>query len=48
MIVSFLCILENTEQNKLGFYDIDVVLSQIEERPTDNEDLAGCELLPIA
>lgn len=48
MIVSFLCILENTEQNEYGFYDIDVVLSQIEERLTDNEDLVGCELLPIA
>lgn len=48
MIVSFLCILENTEHNKYGFYDIDVVLSQIEDRLTNNEDLIGCELLPIA
>lgn len=48
MIVSFLCILEDTEHNKFGFYDIDVVLSQIEGRLTNNEDLVGCELLPIA
>ncbi|MBD5471838.1 MAG: SMI1/KNR4 family protein [Lachnospiraceae bacterium] len=48
MIVSFLCILENAEHSEFGFYDIDVVLSQIEERLTDNEDLVGCELLPIA
>ncbi len=43
MIVSFLCILENAEHSEFGFYDIDVVLSQIEERLTDNEDLVGCE-----
>lgn len=48
MIISFLCILEDTEHNEFGVYDIDVVLSQIEERLTDNEDLVGCELLPIA
>ena len=48
MIVSFLCTLEDSEHHKNGFYDIDVVLSQIEDRLTDNEDLVGCELLPIA
>lgn len=47
-IKSFLCILEDTENSEFGSYDIDVVLSQIEERLTDNEDLVGCELLPIA
>lgn len=44
----FLCVLEKTEGNKYGSYDIDVVLSQIEDRLTSNEDLVGCELLPIA
>jgi len=48
MIMSFLCILEDTEHSNFGFYDIDVVLSQIEERLTDNEDLIGVEVLPIA
>ena len=48
MIESFLCILQNSENRENGFYDIDVVLSQIEDRLTDNEDLVGCELLPIA
>lgn len=48
MIVSFLCVLQDTEHHEKGFYDIDVVLSQIEERLTSNEDLVGCELLPIA
>lgn len=44
----FLCILKETENNAYGSYDIDVVLTQIEDRLTDNEDLIGCELLPIA
>lgn len=48
MVVCFLCILEDTEHSKFGCYDIDVVLSQIEERLTENEDLVGYELLPIA
>lgn len=48
MIISFLCILENTEYSKFAFYDIDVVLSQIEDRLTSDENLIGCELLPIA
>lgn len=44
----FLCVLENTEDSEYGSYDIDVVLTQIEDKLTDNEDLVGCELLPIA
>ena len=48
VIERFLCILEDSENNQLGMYDIDVVLSQIEDRLTDNEDLVGVELLPIA
>lgn len=48
MITTFLCVLEDTEHSTNGCYDIDVVLTQIEDRLTDNEDLVGCELLPIA
>ena len=48
MITTFLCVLEDTEYSTNGCYDIDVVLTQIEDRLTDNEDLVGCELLPIA
>ena len=48
MIESFLGILEDTENSEFGSYDIDVVLTQIEDRLTDNEDLVGCEVLPIA
>ncbi|OXM85727.1 SMI1/KNR4 family protein [Paenibacillus rigui] len=44
----FLCILEDANNNKFGVYDIDVTLTRIEDRLTDNEDLVGVELLPIA
>lgn len=29
-------------------YDIDVTLTQLEDRLTDNEDLIGVDILPIA
>lgn len=48
LIERFLCILEKPEEHEFGFYDIDVILSQIEDRLTDNEDLIGVEVLPIA
>jgi len=47
-IERFLCILEDTNSNDFGVYDIDVTLTRIEDRLTDNEDLIGVELLPIA
>lgn len=47
-IERFLCILDDIENSPKGIYDIDVVFSQIEERLTDNEDLLGAEVLPIA
>ena len=47
-IVRFLGILSNWSDSELGWYDISVVASGIEERLTDNEDLVGLELLPIA
>lgn len=43
----FLCILEDNESNDLGMYDIDVILSQIEKRLTDNEELVEVEILLI-
>lgn len=43
----FLCILDSPEGHEFGVYDIDVILTQIEDRLTDNEDLVGVELLPI-
>lgn len=48
VIERFLCILEESEGHEFGSYDIDVVLTQIEDRLTDNEDLIGVEVLPIA
>jgi len=47
-ITRFLCILKNVQETKNGWYDISVVESQIGERLTDNEDLIGVEILPIA
>ena len=32
LIERFLCILENTKDNPLGMYDIDVVMSQLDEQ----------------
>lgn len=48
VIARFLCILKNIQENSKGWYDISVVESQIGERLTDNEDLIGVEVLPIA
>ena len=48
LIERFLCILENTKDNPLGMYDIDVVMSQLDERLFVHEDILGFELIPIA
>lgn len=48
LIERFLCILEESEEHEFGSSDIDVVLTQIEDRLADNEDLIGVEVLPIA
>ncbi len=47
-VTRFLCVLENVWDTQNGWYDISVVESQIGERLTDNEDLIGVEVLPIA
>lgn len=45
----FLCILENYQDDDVnGWYDIGVTETQIGERLTDNEDLIGAEVIPIA
>ena len=44
----FLCVLENTKDNPLGVYDIDVVMSQLDERLFVHENILGFELVPIA
>lgn len=48
LIERFLPILENPENNEFGEYDIDVVLTELDERLISDEDLIGIELLPIA
>ncbi|WP_105122548.1 SMI1/KNR4 family protein [Streptococcus suis] len=48
LLQRFLGLLENVSDSSLGWYDIDVVESQIGERLTDNFDLVGIEVLPIA
>ena len=48
VIVRFLGIVEDLSNRETGWYDIDVVESQIGERLTDNMDLVGIEILPIA
>ena len=48
LIERFLCVLENTKDNPLGVYDIDVVVSQLDERLYVHEDILGFELVPIA
>lgn len=48
LIERFLCVLENTKNNPLGVYDIDVVMSQLDERLFVHEDILGFELIPIA
>lgn len=44
----FLCVLKETKSNPLGIYDIDVVMSQLDERIFFHEDTLGYELIPIA
>lgn len=48
LIERFLCVLENTKDNPLGIYDIDVVMSQLDERLFVHEDILGFELVPIS
>lgn len=44
----FLCILDDVENSEYGEYDIGVVEGEIGEMLTENEDLIGIEVLPIA
>lgn len=48
VIERFLCMLDDIENDPNGIYDVDVVLSQIGERLTNNEDLLGAEVIPIS
>lgn len=48
IITRFLGIIKDITLNDLGWYDIGAVESQIGERLTDNMDLIGMEVVPIA
>lgn len=48
VIERFLSISDNPKSSSLGDYDIAVVLSQLDERLTNNPDLVRDELIPIA
>jgi len=48
-IERFLCILEDYQSDEInGWYDIGVTEAQIGERLSDNEDLVGADMIPIA
>lgn len=49
LIERFLCLLEDPEDDdENGWYDIEVVLSDIDTRLTDDEDLTGVNVIPFA
>lgn len=48
VIERFLGIFPDFESNALGMYDIDVVISQLDERLLVKRDVYGYELIPIA
>ena len=49
LIERFLCLLESPESDETyGWYDLEVVLSQIDTRLTDDENLVGANVIPFA
>ena len=48
MIERFLCLVDDFESDVNGWYDIEVVLTQIESRLLDDEDLIGYNVIPFA
>ena len=48
LVDRILCMMDDPTKNLIyGHYDLAVVVGQIEDRLTDNEDLIGIELVPI-
>ena len=48
IVMNVIILSEDVKENPNGWYDISVVESIIGERLTDNEDLIGVEVLPVA
>ena len=44
----FLNLLREPNESDLGMYEIDVTHTQLEDRLTDNEELIGIDILPVA
>ncbi|HVV99538.1 MAG TPA: SMI1/KNR4 family protein, partial [Planctomycetaceae bacterium] len=47
-IERMLCLLPEPADDPNGWYDITVILTQVGTRLTDNEDLIGADVIPIA
>lgn len=49
IVERFLCLLDNPKENKAyGCYDLTSVLTQLDSRLIDDEDLVGMNVIPIA
>lgn len=49
VVERFLCLLDEPQSDDVnGWYDIEVVLSQVDTRLTDDEDLVGANIIPFA
>lgn len=48
LIERFLGIIKPIREHELGMYDIDVILTQLDDRLYTDENILGVELLPIA
>ncbi len=48
MVENFLSIIKGEDYDEFGDYDIDVILTQVEERLSANRHLIGVDMLPIA
>lgn len=49
LVERFLCLIEEPQSDDVnGWYDIEVILSQIDTRLTDDEDLVGANVIPFA
>ena len=49
LVERFLCLLDKPrEENVYGWYDLTSVLTQLDERLIDDEDLIGMNIIPIA
>lgn len=48
VVERFLSIIESPNESKYGEYDIAVVLTQLDDRLSDDPDLLGNEIIPIA